>query len=144
MPAQHAPLDLLIIALGCNDMKIRFSASAATSQRRGTLDSMARAEAVDRRRAAAILLVRAVGKLTEFAEMFEGARDKSLLIARRYRDVAERLGIGFVDAGRFVACSDSMASLRGDGTPSRRAWRGGAQGAGLDPFEDRRATAAGP
>jgi hypothetical protein len=44
--------------------------------------------------------------LTEFAETFGGAREKSLVLALRYRDVAERSGVGFVDAGEFIACSD--------------------------------------
>ncbi|MGD0764022.1 MAG: SGNH/GDSL hydrolase family protein [Roseiarcus sp.] len=106
----HAPLDLLIIALGCNDMKKRFSASpsdiAGGAER---LILMARAEAVGPDGAPpAILLVAPppIGKLTDFAEMFEGAREKSLLLAQRYRAVAERHRVGFLDAGEFVACSD--------------------------------------
>jgi lysophospholipase L1-like esterase len=106
----HAPLDLLIIALGCNDMKKRFSASptdiASGAER---LILMARAEAVGPDGAPpAILLVAPppIGKLTDFAEMFEGAREKSLVLAQRYRAVAERQRVGFLDAGEFVACSD--------------------------------------
>jgi hypothetical protein len=38
--------------------------------------------------------------------MFEGAREKSRALALRYRDVAERQRVGFVDAGEFIACSD--------------------------------------
>jgi len=106
----HAPLELLIIALGCNDMKKRFSASpsdiASGAER---LILMARAEAVGPDGAPpAILLVAPppIGKLTDFAEMFEGAREKSLVLAERYRAVAERQRVGFLDAGEFVACSD--------------------------------------
>jgi lysophospholipase L1-like esterase len=106
----QAPLDLLIIALGCNDMKKRFSASpsdiASGAER---LILMARAEAVGPDGAPpAILLVAPppIGKLTDFAEMFEGAREKSLVLAERYRAVAERQRVGFLDAGEFVACSD--------------------------------------
>ena len=106
----HAPLELLIIALGCNDMKKRFSASpsdiASGAER---LILMARAEAVGPDGAPpAILLVAPppIGKLTDFAEMFEGAREKSLVLAQRYRAVAERQRVGFLDAGEFVACSD--------------------------------------
>jgi lysophospholipase L1-like esterase len=106
----HAPLDLLIIALGCNDMKTRFSASpsdiASGAER---LILMARAEPVGPDGAPpAILLVAPppIGKLTDFAEMFEGAREKSLVLAQRYRAVAERQRVGFLDAGEFVACSE--------------------------------------
>jgi len=106
----HAPLDLLIIALGCNDMKKRFSASPSDiANGAERLILMARAEAVGPDGAPpAILLVAPppIGKLTDFAEMFEGAREKSLLLAQRYRAVAERHRVGFLDAGEFVACSD--------------------------------------
>jgi lysophospholipase L1-like esterase len=106
----HAPLDLVILALGCNDMKKRFSASPSDiANGAERLILMARAEAVGPDGAPpAILLVAPppIGKLTDFAEMFEGAREKSLVLAQRYRAIAERQGVGFVDAGAFVACSD--------------------------------------
>ena len=106
----HAPLDLVILALGCNDMKKRFSTSPSDiANGAERLILMARAEAVGPGGAPpAILLVAPppIGKLTDFAEMFEGAREKSLVLAQRYRAIAERQGVGFVDAGAFVACSD--------------------------------------
>ncbi len=106
----HAPLDLLILALGCNDRKKRFSASPGDiANGAERLIRIARAEAVGPGGAPpAILLVAPppMAKLTDFAEMFEGASEKSLLLARRYRDVAERQAVGFVDAGQLIACSD--------------------------------------
>ena len=106
----HAPLDLLIIALGCNDLKQRFSASAGDiANGAERLIQMARAEPVGPRGAPpAIILVAPppLGRLSEFAEMFAGGVEKSKLLAARYRDVAERNGVGFVDAGEFVVCSD--------------------------------------
>ena len=44
-------------------------------------------------------------ELTAFAEMFEGAREKSHELGARYRAVAELHGIGFVDAGAHIHCS---------------------------------------
>lgn len=105
----HAPLDLLIIALGCNDMKTRFSASPRDiASGAEFLIRLARAEAVGPDGPPRVLLVAPppIAKLTDFAEMFEGAREKSRVLALRYRDVAERQGVGFVDAGEFIACSD--------------------------------------
>jgi lysophospholipase L1-like esterase len=106
----HAPLDLLILALGCNDMKKRFSASPGDiANGAERLIHIARAEAVGPGGAPPPIQLVApppIARLTDFAEMFEGAREKSLLLAKRYRDVAERLNVGFVDAGAFVACSD--------------------------------------
>ena len=47
-----------------------------------------------------------VAKLTEYAEMFAGAADKSRRLPALYGQLAERLGAGFVDAGEFIHCSD--------------------------------------
>ena len=106
----HAPLDLLIIALGCNDMKARFgvpSADIAAGAERLIL--MARAEPAGPGGAPPKVMLVApppVAKLSAFAEMFAGATEKSRHLAARYREVAERQGAGFVDAGHFIACSD--------------------------------------
>ena len=105
----HAPLDLLIIALGCNDMKSRFSASPgdiANGAERLILAT--RAEPVGPGGAPPKILLVApppLAKLTAFAEMFQGATEKSRVIGARYREIAERHKIGFVDAGEFIACS---------------------------------------
>ena len=106
----HAPLDLLIIALGCNDLKLRFSASAddiASGAER--LIRMARAEPVGPRDAAPSIILVApppLGRLSDFAEMFSGGTEKSKMLAARYREVAKRNAVGFVDAGEFIVCSD--------------------------------------
>jgi lysophospholipase L1-like esterase len=83
----HAPLDLLIISLGCNDMKARFNVGAgdiASGAER--LVTLAEAEKVGP----------------------NGGVPMILLVSppARYREVAERRGIGFVDAGQFIRCSD--------------------------------------
>ena len=106
----HAPLDLLIIALGCNDLKQRFSASAGDiAGGAERLIQLARAAPVGPRGAPpAIILVAPppLGRLSELAEMFTGGTEKSKLLAARYQDVAKRNGVGFVDAGEFVVCSE--------------------------------------
>jgi lysophospholipase L1-like esterase len=105
----HAPLDLLVIALGCNDLKARFSVSPGDSAFAAErLILLARAEPVGPQGASPRILLVApppLATLTAFAEMFEGATEKSRLIGARYREVAERHGVGFVDAGAFIACS---------------------------------------
>ena len=77
----HAPLDLLIIGLGCNDMKARFNASpsmiAAGVER---LVMTARAEPVGPGGQPPKILIVApppLAELTGFAEMFEGAPAKA-------------------------------------------------------------------
>jgi lysophospholipase L1-like esterase len=106
----HAPLDLLIVALGCNDLKQRFSASAGDiANGAERLIQMARAEPAGPRGAPpAIILVAPppLARLTEFAEMFSGGTEKSKLLAARYSEVAKRNAVGFVDAGEFIVCSD--------------------------------------
>ena len=100
----HAPLDLLIVSLGCNDMKARFGVPPSDIAKGvERLIEIARAEAVPN-----ILIVAPppVAKLTDYAEMFAGAEGKSRQLAARYAELAERLGVGFVDAGQFISCSN--------------------------------------
>src|SRR5271170_4000343 len=81
----HAPLDVLIIALGCNDMKARFGVPpvdiAAGAER---LILIARAEPAGPGGAPPkVILVASppVAKLSAFAEMFDGAPEKSRRLA---------------------------------------------------------------
>jgi lysophospholipase L1-like esterase len=106
----HKPLDLLIIALGCNDLKARFgvppSDVAAGVER---LIEIARAAPVSPTEGPPAILIVApppLAKLTGFAEMFAGGTEKSHALAARYAEVAEHCGVGFVDAGQFIHCSD--------------------------------------
>ena len=106
----HAPLDLLIVALGANDLKTRFSATPGDiANGAERLISMARAEPVGPDGAPPALLLVApppLARLTDLAEMFEGGLEKSKRLGARYREVAERNRIGFLDAGEFIICSD--------------------------------------
>ena len=47
-----------------------------------------------------------VAKLTEFAEMFEGAEEKSRQLARYYRQHAELRNCDFFDTGELIRSSD--------------------------------------
>jgi lysophospholipase L1-like esterase len=106
----HAPLDLIILALGCNDMKSRFSASPGDiANGAERLILMTRAEPAGPGGAPPNILLVApppLAKLTAFAEMFQGAAEKSRALGARYREIAERHKVGFVDAGEFIVCSD--------------------------------------
>ena len=48
-----------------------------------------------------------VERLTEFAEMFEGAREKSLKLPAYYRLHAEQRGCRFLDSGEVIRSSDA-------------------------------------
>jgi lysophospholipase L1-like esterase len=106
----HAPLDLVIIALGCNELKKRFSLSAhdiACGAER--LVITAQSLLVGPKGVSPNIILVApppVAKLTEFAEMFEGAESKSKLLGGHYRTIADRRGVGFVNAGAHIRCSD--------------------------------------
>ncbi len=47
-----------------------------------------------------------VGKLTELAEMFAGAEEKSKGFGSQYRRVADKYGCELLDAGELVRTSD--------------------------------------
>jgi lysophospholipase L1-like esterase len=105
----HAPLDLIIIALGCNDLKARFGVPpfdiAAGAER---LVMIVKATPVGPKgQPPRVLLVAPppTVKLTEYSEMFAGAAEKSKALGERFRAVAEAHGVGFVDAGQFIVCS---------------------------------------
>jgi lysophospholipase L1-like esterase len=106
----HAPVDLVILALGCNDLKKRFSVSPFDiAEGAARLIFLARAYGQGpNARAPEILLVAPppIAKLTDYAEMFEGGQEKSVLLGQRYREVAEREGVAFLDAGQVIRCSD--------------------------------------
>ncbi len=105
----HAPLDVLIISLGCNDLKRRFSLSPgdiALGVER--LVVTAKSLPVGRAGATPDIILAApppVAELTAFADMFEGAQEKSRGLGARYRAVAKLHGVGFLDAGEHIRCS---------------------------------------
>ena len=106
----HMPLDLLIVALGFNDLKKRFSVSAFDiAEGAARLIAIARAYGVAPEGGTPKILLVApppLAKLTAFAEMFEGGTEKSRLLGQRYGDVAKREGVAFLDAGAVIRCSD--------------------------------------
>lgn len=107
----HMPVDLLVLLLGTNDLKHRYGLSAwDIAQGVGVLARMAQSSPFGPGgRAPEVLLIAPppVARLTGFAEMFEGAAEKSRGLGRQYRAVAEELGCRFLDAGELVRSSDS-------------------------------------
>ncbi|KUF11594.1 SGNH/GDSL hydrolase family protein [Pseudoponticoccus marisrubri] len=98
----HKPVDLLILMLGTNDLKHRFSVTAfeiARSVERLAL--LARAEiAVPDILLVAPAPVREIGVLRD---VFAGAEPRQVGLAGHLSDAAKRLGCGFVAAGDTVA-----------------------------------------
>ena len=98
----HAPLDLVIVKLGANDLKARFSLTAQDiAFGAGKLLDVIRVIAPT----AAILLV-APPPITEsgcLAEMFAGGAVKSARLGALMATEARARGAGFLDAGAHVA-----------------------------------------
>ncbi|MBI5951175.1 MAG: SGNH/GDSL hydrolase family protein [Chloroflexi bacterium] len=103
----HKPLDLVILMLGTNDLKARFSLT--------TLDISFGVERLAQvilqsgcgtgSRAPAILLAAPPPVLPQgdLAEMFLGAREKSMQLAGRFAAVAQRCGCAFLDVSQVIS-----------------------------------------
>lgn len=106
----HKPIDLMTIMLGTNDLKARFGASASDiAQGAASLAEMAlRSGCGPDDEAPRVLLISppAIGRLTDMAEMFEEAPEKSRRFAKHYRRFAEQSGCDFLDAGDVIVSSD--------------------------------------
>ncbi|MBC7284757.1 SGNH/GDSL hydrolase family protein [Hoeflea sp.] len=107
----HAPLDLVILMLGTNDMKpvVAGTAHAASKGMRRLID-LVRLHAWPVEQEVPQILVVAPPPLVEtadpdFAAMFEGGVDQSAMLASFYADLADDSGAGFFDAGSVAGCS---------------------------------------
>lgn len=104
------PLDLVIIMLGTNDLKARFSVPAYDiANSAGVLVDIVQRSIAGRDEEPPPVLLMApppIAALTEFAEMFEGAGPKSQRFSRHYRRVADLLGCHFLDTRDIIVSSD--------------------------------------
>ncbi len=105
----HAPLDLVLLMLGTNDLKHRFGLSAFDIALNITalLAIIQQSGSGAAGQAPPVLLLSPahVGPLSGLADMFAGAEEKSRQLARHYRAVAEQAGCRFLDAAEVVTAS---------------------------------------
>lgn len=106
----HAPLDLVSIMLGTNDLKHRFGLSAwDIAASAGVLVQIVQSSSFGPNGTAPRVLLICpppVAKLTLFADMFAGATEKSQQIAHCYSAVAAEYHCDFLDAGQHIVSSN--------------------------------------
>jgi len=105
----HMPLDLVIVMLGTNDLKLRFAASP--SDIADSIELIAKgvqsSETGPGGAAPAVLIIAPppMQEVDWLAEMFLGGAKKSLEFGARFAEVSRRCGAAFLDAGAIVESS---------------------------------------
>ena len=126
----HAPLDLVVIMLGANDMKPGIAGKAHLAmQGMRRLISLVQVNALrDGTSEPPAVLVVAPPPLCEtadpeFAAMFAGGVEQSQMLASFYADLADEQGCGFFDAGS-VATTTPLDGVHLDAENTRAIGRG--------------------
>lgn len=105
----HKPFDMVIIMLGTNDLKTRFSLPTydIASGAGVLVDIVKKSDTGIGGEAPEVLLIvpPPAVELTGFAEMFEDAVEKSGGFARHYRRISNEKGCHYLDAGDHVESS---------------------------------------
>lgn len=126
----HAPLDLVILALGSNDLKpaIAGTALAAMQGMRRLVELTGISALRDGGTEPPAVLIVAPPPLcetanTEYAAMFAGGVEQSRMLATFYADLADDWGCGFFDAGS-VARTSPIDGVHLDAENTRAIGRG--------------------
>ncbi len=107
----HKPIDLVILMLGSNDLKARFRLSASdiadgiSELANIILNSGAGIEGKSPE--LLILSEPALGNITRYAEMMEGAEEKAGKLPFYYEKVAEDMNCHFLNMSASIQCSDA-------------------------------------
>jgi lysophospholipase L1-like esterase len=110
----HRPLDVVVIMLGTNDLKKRFSVSPSDiAGGIGMLLSIVKRSGSGPAGGVPQVLVvcpppirDSFGTRPEFAEIFEGGREKSLHLGPRYAVTAREYGANLLNAGDLIESSE--------------------------------------
>ena len=147
----HMPIDLVIIMLGTNDLKHRFGASPGDIEDsvEVLVKAVQKSEAGPGGAAPAVMVIAppAILEVGWLGEMFAGGAAKSREFAPRFREVAARCNVPFLDAGTLAESSavdsihldeDSQRALAGAVAERLRALLGDAAPAARKPGRRRR------
>lgn len=115
----HRPIDLVILMLGTNDLKARFSVSAheiALGLQRLVIEIRRSDSGRDNARPDVLLAAPVpVMETGVFVDMFAGASEKSEALPEMLKQVAERQSVSFMEVGR-VASVDPVDGIHLDAT----------------------------
>ncbi len=105
----HRPLDLVIVMLGTNDLKHRFSVTPGdiSDSIEILVQELQQSEAGPAGAAPAVLIVAPppIQEMGRYADMFLGGSAKSERLPGLLREAARRRGVAFLAAGDFVEAS---------------------------------------
>ena len=105
----HAPVDLLIIMLGTNDLKARFAVTPYdVGESMGALIEIAQKSKCGLKGKGPEILIMApppLGELSKWSETFQGGVEKSKKLAAYYESVAVSYGCQFFDSSTVIQSS---------------------------------------
>jgi lysophospholipase L1-like esterase len=106
----HRPIDVFVVMLGTVDLKARFNKTAwEIAAGVGALVGMTKSTAVGPNGSSPEIVVICPpptrADLKDFSDLFVGAPEKSLQLARHYEAMAKTQGVHFLDAGALVKSS---------------------------------------
>ena len=106
----HAPVDLVLLMLGTNDLKTRFSVSAFDiASSAGVLVNTIRQSGFgpDGKNPKVLLMCPPpLGKISYLSELFTEGVKKSLELAKHYKKIAKLYGCDFLDVAEIIRPSD--------------------------------------
>jgi lysophospholipase L1-like esterase len=106
----HKPLDLVVVMLGTNDLKVRFSPTAqdiARGAQRLAIAALGSGTGPDGKAPRVLLIAPPpTARLSYFQEVFAGSGEISKRMGPRFRQYAAEAGCDFLDAGEVIVSSD--------------------------------------